>query len=88
MGGEIRSYEGESCHLAGAVGRRQPCWGRGGRDSGCIMCMGMLLTRTHCYVAEFGLHFGPSASQEPASALTFPGSRPGAPPTGHRAQTP
>lgn len=62
--------------------------GQEGRDSACIMCMGMLLTRTHCYVAEFGLHFGLSASQEPASALTFPGSRPGAPPTGHRAQTP
>lgn len=55
---------------------------------GCIMSMGMLLTRTHCYVAEFGLNLGPSASQDPASALTLPGSRPGAPPTGHGAQTP
>lgn len=50
--------------------------------------MGMLLTRTHCYVAEFGLSLGPSAGQKPTSVLTLPGSRPGAPPTGHRAQTP
>lgn len=50
--------------------------------------MGMVLTRTHCYVAEFGLNLRPSTSYSPASVHTLPGSRPGAPPTGHRAQTP
>lgn len=57
-------------------------------ERGCIMYMGMVLTRTHCYVAEFGLNLGPSTSQGPASVHTLPGSSPGAPPTGHRAQTP
>lgn len=49
---------------------------------------GMLLTRTHGYVAEFGLHLRPSACQDPAPVHTTPAPRPGAPPTGHGAQTP
>lgn len=50
--------------------------------------MGMVLTRTHCYVAEFGLNLRPSTSYSPAAVHALPGSCPGAPPTGHRAQTP
>lgn len=53
-----------------------------------IMVMGMVLTRTNRYVAEFGLNLGPSARHGPASIHALPGSRPGAPPTGHRAKTP
>lgn len=58
------------------------------RESWCIMLMGMVLTRTHCYVAEFGLNLRPSTSYSPAAVHALPGSCPGAPPTGHRAQTP
>lgn len=49
---------------------------------------GMVLTRTDCYVAEFGLNLRPSACQDPAPVHTAPAPRPRAPPTGHGAQTP
>lgn len=53
-----------------------------------FMSMGMVLTRTHFYVADFGLNLRPSTSHSLASVPTLPGSCPGPPPTGHGAQTP
>lgn len=54
----------------------------------CIMYMGMVLTRAHCYVAGFGLSLGPLACHSPVSVHTLPGPCSGASPTGHGAQTP
>lgn len=54
----------------------------------CIMYMGMVLTRAHCYVAGFGLSFGLLACHSPVSVHTPPGSCSGASPAGHGAQTP
>lgn len=58
------------------------------REGEGIMLMGMVLTGTHCYVAEFCLSLRPSAGSGPAFVHTLPGSGPGAPPTRHRTQAP
>lgn len=71
--------------------KRRSCWKSREveRERQAASCKwGMVLTRTHGYVAEFGLDLRPPAGQDPAPVHTAPAPRPGAPPTGHGAQTP
>ena len=50
--------------------------------------MEILLTRTHCYVAQLALALRGPAGLGPSSAHTLPAPSPGAPPTRYGTQAP